>query len=113
MAVVCGSCPVGGKSIIFNPATYGIQLTFNVIVHSGHSGSGVIQVQTWSQKPNNNLTGRVWYKDLVSGEILQITPASNKIGISFFQRNPSKSNFWDCCCADLDNINSLITIRSF
>lgn len=113
--VYCGFCPSdSGKSIIFSPATYGIQLSINVVVAPEHEGYGVIQVHTWNEQPNNNLVGRIWYKELSEdGGIFEITPDSEKIAVSFFQRNPSQYNFWDCCCVELNNLDLLITIRSF
>jgi hypothetical protein len=113
--VYCGSCPSNsGKSIIFSPASYGIQLSLHVLVDAAHEGYGVIQVHTWNQPPNDNLTGRVWYKNLSEdGGIFQITPGLDKIAVSFFQHNPNQYNFWDCCCGELNNLLSSITIRSF
>jgi hypothetical protein len=111
----CGTCAVGGKSLIFNQELYGKEITFSVIVRPGHTGTGIIQVHTWDRKPNSNLAGRKWYKNLPNqGGSFKVKPSSGDvIALSFFQVNPSQNNFWDCLCVSVNNLTNTIRIESF
>jgi hypothetical protein len=115
---VCSICPAHSRqSIKFHPDGFGKRFEFIIQAAPGHTGTGSVQVHKWDQEPNTNFAGRIFHKlvlpDTQGKLTFRFSPSPEFAYLSFFQRNPSKSSQWDCCCVSVNNILQTIILVGF
>lgn len=98
---ICTSeCAIGGKAFTFfapkSDLELNVQVGFDVSITSGLKS---IQIHRWNQEPNTSLNGRVFAAELPhTGGNVTIDIDSTYRWISFFAKNPGKSDAFDGVC---------------